>query len=162
MCINKTFWIIFCTSLSILFLLSVPAAQNCNERGTLKNDTDLWSCAPQYVTGRGWVFGNRVGNLPKGTQVFICQKRTIGFGFSKQKWFQIAYYWNKQWNYAWIFSGHIQTISKNQDITLFTRYFLPKEAIAQTASSSPNSNFDAKKLSSSKKRIATLPIIQSS
>lgn len=127
---NKLLVTVLITICSIFITPIYPAASNCLERAEVTSNTDLWSCPPEYITGRGWKYGNSIGNLPPGTQVYICSRITVGFGGATQQWYQIAYRWNNAWQYAWVFADSIQILSQNKKIDLFDGFFSVNEAYA--------------------------------
>lgn len=129
-------WLTFFLPVLFVVFISFSSAQNCSERGYLSYDTDIWNAAPQYITGRGWVSGNKIDKLPRGTQIFVCQKISVGFAFSTQKWFQVAYYKNKRWNYAWVYSEAVKLSSIPKIEHKWLENLLsPSEAFAQPESS---------------------------
>ncbi len=98
----------FLLILLIIFIMETNHAYaQCNRRGIVTQNTDMWDRPPQLITGKGWVYGNKVGTLPVNISIYICQVITVGFGYSTQHWYQIAY-WNNQWWYAWVFADHIR------------------------------------------------------
>jgi hypothetical protein len=76
------------------------APADCRESGVVKTELDWWDSPPAYSTGRGWVYGRKIGVIPKGTQVQICEKRRIGFFFSKQLWLRIQWESKVGWIYG--------------------------------------------------------------
>jgi hypothetical protein len=85
-------------------------AQPCNRKGIVKKDTQLYNKPPAVITGKGLVYGNTLGTLSDGIAIYICQEVTIGFGFSTQQWYHIAY-WKDAWSFAWVFANDIRLAS---------------------------------------------------
>ena len=75
-------------------------ARACTQRASAVRDTPLYQQAPQFITGRGVVYGRQVSVLWQGISVFICDQVTIGLWPAGQLWYRIAF-WNKAWSYAW-------------------------------------------------------------
>ncbi|WP_146188884.1 hypothetical protein [Albidovulum aquaemixtae] len=67
--------------------------------------TEVYSEAPVFVTGKGWMFGSTVTTLPKGTAIRVCDEKKIGVLFDKRTWFWIEYALGAEEGNGWIFSG---------------------------------------------------------
>lgn len=131
---------------SFFSLAPISNATNgdCTQKGVINNKTTLWSCAPQYSTGNGWNYGEKVGTLPAGVEVYVCQKITVGFGRSTQKWAQISYYYDNQWWFAWILKDYIDLTSSNYPLRI-RNIFFTVEAFAQTGLTENIRNIDVDK-----------------
>lgn len=116
----------------IIFTLTTDQAysQSCNRQGRTIQNTDMWDRPPKFITGTGWEYGNRVGILSSDTLIYICQEMRIGFGFSTQLWYQIAY-WNNQWRYAWVVAGHIRVSSSHNLLNPDQGIIMASVALAQ-------------------------------
>jgi hypothetical protein len=90
----------------LLIFTPFVAAQQCKQRGVITADADVYANPPRYVTGAGWQ-GSRMAHLGRGTQVYVCQERSVDFGFSEKKWSQIAYPVDRQWQYGWILKDNL-------------------------------------------------------
>ncbi len=117
------------------FLLPVKddAKAQCNQRGRIIINTNMWDRPPQLTTGQGLIYGIQLASLNVNTQVLICNHTGVGFGFQTQLWYQIAV-WNipnRRWDYGWVFSGHVAFLqSYNVPKQKFKVGFI-SEAIAQ-------------------------------
>jgi len=97
--------------LCLIFLLLITAAVNsqgasteCTRKAITLRDIDLMDQPPVYNTKNGWVYGNKIGTIPRGTQILICKERNVGFFGSKQVWFLVK--WDAR--YGWIKQGGIE------------------------------------------------------
>ncbi len=52
----------------------------------------MYDQPPYFSTGRGWKYGRFIGTLSQGITIYVCQEAKAGFGFSTQRWYQIAYW----------------------------------------------------------------------
>lgn len=86
----------------IVLVPSVDSAQSCQQRAQVKERRALYDRPPSFDTGRGWRFGQVVHTVDRGDTIWICRKKTIGFGFSTQPWYQVGVFVNKNWLYGWI------------------------------------------------------------
>src|SRR5262245_44287201 len=48
------------------------ASTECARKANALKDVDMMDQPPTYSTKNGWVYGNRIGTIPRGTQVLIC------------------------------------------------------------------------------------------
>lgn len=77
-------------------------AQSCDRVITTRQTVTVYRDPPTFVTGRGFVYGSPVATLPQGLRIQICRSISIGFGFSREKWYQVAYFDKKKnWQYGW-------------------------------------------------------------
>lgn len=93
--------------IGLLIFSPFSMAQQCNRRGVISSDADIYENPPRYVTGVGWQ-GKQKGYLSSGTQVYICGEQSVQFGFSEKIWTQIAYPVGNGWNYAWILKDQLR------------------------------------------------------
>ena len=116
---------------------SGPASVNCGRNATTLRDTDLMDQPPTYSTRSGWVYGNKIGTIPRGTQIQICDERSVGFLGSKQVWFQVK--WENK--YGWVNSGSIEERRVNQaSLSVRLVALLFPTAIAQSNSTDNRSD----------------------
>jgi hypothetical protein len=108
-------------------------AQPCNKKGIVNKDTKIYDKAPEVITGRGLVYGKEVGALKNGITIYICQEVTIGFGFSTQLWYHIAY-WNNEWSFAWVSADDIRIASTQILPWIEYKFALISQAWAETSS----------------------------
>jgi hypothetical protein len=73
------------------------ASTECARKASALRDVEMMDQPPTYSTKNGWVYGNRIGTIPRGTQVFICEERSIGFFGSKQTWFLVKWDAKQGW-----------------------------------------------------------------
>src|SRR5262249_19813563 len=76
----------------------------CERKANTLRDVELMDQPPTYSTKSGWVYGNRIGTIPRGTQIQICEEREVGFFGSKQVWFRVM--WDAK--YGWINSASVE------------------------------------------------------
>jgi hypothetical protein len=110
---------------------SRQASAECARKANTSRDVDLMDQPPTYTTKNGWVYGNRIGTIPRGTQVLICEERSVGFFGSKQVWFLVK--WDAK--HGWVNSGSVEERRERQSslsARLVTLLF--PTAIAQTDS----------------------------
>jgi len=128
--------------LIILLLITAGAcirqsSAECARKANTLRDVELMDQPPAYSTKYGWVYGNRIGTIPRGTQILICEERSIGFFGSKQTWYQIK--WNDK--SGWINSWSVEERRASQtNLTVMLGALLFPTAIAQTVST--NNKFD--------------------
>jgi hypothetical protein len=122
--------------LILLFLISVSvysrqASTECARKGSVLRDVDLMDQPPTYSTKNGWVYGNRIGTIPRGAQILICEERSVGFFGSKQVWFLVK--WDAK--HGWINSGSVEErrVSQSSLLARLVAFFSPT-AIAQADS----------------------------
>ena len=80
----------------IALLLLVPgvvSAESCNKLAEVKQERALYDRPPYFETGHGWRFGQIVHHVDRGDKLWICRKKSIGFGFSTQLWYQVWVFW---------------------------------------------------------------------
>lgn len=99
------------TTAVLFFLLTAlttnqAVAQSCNRKAQTARNTDLYDQPPQFITSRGLVYGKLVSTLRGGVGIFICEELTVGFTFSRQIWYHVAY-WSNGWMYAWASANDI-------------------------------------------------------
>jgi len=107
------------------------ASTECARKANALRDADLMDQPPTYSTKSGWVYGNRIGTIPRGTQVLICEERSVGFFGSKQVWFLVK--WDTK--HGWVNSESMEERREKQSslsARLITLLF--PTAIAQTDS----------------------------
>jgi hypothetical protein len=85
---------------------SAVLAQGCVERAVITSGADVYELPPRFVTGVGWQ-GNRIAALSGNTQVYICKRQTVDFGFSTKVWLQVAFI-DKGWRYGWVLEDNIR------------------------------------------------------
>jgi hypothetical protein len=105
--VRKIIKALLCLTLLLLITTVVynrPASGNCARNATTLRDTDLMDQPPTYSTRSGWVYGNKIGTIPRGTQIQICNKREVGFFGSKQVWLWVK--WEAK--YGWIKDGSVE------------------------------------------------------
>jgi hypothetical protein len=98
---------------ALLFFSTDSMAQECNRRALVISAADLYSDPPRYVTGIGWQ-GNRIGQLPPGTQILVCREASVPFGFSQKTWLQVAYFVGNRPNYGWILAETVRNFTSRQ------------------------------------------------
>jgi len=89
---------------------SRQASAECARKANTLRDVDLMDQPPTYSTKNGWVYGNRIGTIPRGTQILICEERSVGFFGSKQVWFQVK--WDAK--NGWVNSGSVEERRESQ------------------------------------------------
>jgi hypothetical protein len=95
--------------LILLLLITVSvysrqASTDCARKAIALRDVDLMDQPPTYSTKNGWVYGNRIGTIPKGAHILICEERSVGFFGSKQVWFLVK--WDVK--HGWINSESVE------------------------------------------------------
>jgi hypothetical protein len=103
------------TLLCLIFLLLIiarVALGDCARNAITLRDTDLMDQPPTYSTRSGWVYGKKIGTIPRGTQIQICSKREVGFFGSKQVWLWVR--WEAK--YGWINNGNVEEKSDKRAI----------------------------------------------
>src|SRR5215470_5040465 len=80
------------------------ASTECERKASALRDVDMMDQPPTYSTKNGWVYGNRIGTIPRGTQVLICEERSVGFFGSKQVWFLVK--WDTK--HGWVNSESVE------------------------------------------------------
>jgi hypothetical protein len=122
--------------LTLLLLITAgvcgrQASTECERKASVLRDVDMMDQPPTYSTKNGWVYGNRIGTIPRGTQVLICEERSVGFFGSKQVWFLVK--WDAK--YGWINSDSVEEGRKGQSsLSARLTTLLFPTAIAQTDS----------------------------
>jgi hypothetical protein len=94
----------------LLIFSPFSLAQQCNRRGVINSDADVYENPPRYVTGVGWQ-GSQKGDLSSGTQVYICGEQSVQFGFFQKIWVQIAYLVGNTWNHGWILKDKVDLLA---------------------------------------------------
>jgi len=82
------------------------SAQACNRKATAQRATVIYDQPPAFVTGKGLVYRQAVAKLLPGITVFVCREARVGFAFSTQLWYQVAY-WRSAWSYGWVIAEDI-------------------------------------------------------
>jgi hypothetical protein len=77
--------------------------QDCGPTITTRVAVEVYADPPRYSTRDGWTLGERHGQLAAGTSVQLCERRAIGFVFSRRTWFRIRYQVAESWHEGWIF-----------------------------------------------------------
>src|SRR5262245_42183519 len=72
------------------FLLTHSALANCDKPAITSKNATVYDDVPQFYTGQGWVMGKKVKDLSKGSQIWICAERTVGFLVGRKPWLQIS------------------------------------------------------------------------
>lgn len=89
---------IFCLALLVLVVPDAYSQQpECPRQAATVREVDLMDTPPTYSTKRGWVNGNKIGTIPRGIRVQICEERPVGFFGSKQLWFRIKWETRQGW-----------------------------------------------------------------
>ncbi|HZM92675.1 MAG TPA: hypothetical protein VFB92_04610 [Vicinamibacterales bacterium] len=73
------------------------------------------------------VFGKKLGVIPINTRLFICRETTVGFAFSKQRWYQVAY-GTQNWSYGWVAANRVKLLQNSAQ-----GFSVPSVAFAQSA-----------------------------
>jgi len=76
--------------LVFIFLLSNSAFAGCDKPATISKNSTVYDVVPTFYTGQGWVMGKKVKDLSEGSQIWICDERTVGFLVGKKRWLQIS------------------------------------------------------------------------
>src|SRR5262249_51016246 len=79
---GRMIYILFCLTLLLLTTSARYGHEThpeCRQQAITLSDADVMDQAPAFSTGSGWVRGNKIGTIPKGTQILICEERTVGF-----------------------------------------------------------------------------------
>jgi hypothetical protein len=85
--------ILFCLALTLLTAIAGyghQAQAECQRRASTLRAVDLMDRPPAYNTKRGWVYGNKTGTIPKGTQILICEVRWRKRNHRRKKPLQMA------------------------------------------------------------------------
>ena len=107
------------------------ASKECARKASALRDVDMMDQPPTYSTKNGWVYGNKIGTIPRGTQVLICEERSVGFFGSKQVWFLVE--WDAK--HGWINSDSVEEGRERQSsLSARLTALLFPTAIAQTDS----------------------------
>jgi len=99
------------------FFMSNANAQSCHQRATTTSALTVYDRPPDLKTGRGVVYGGVTARLTANSQVFVCREVAVGFGFSKLRWYQIAFRStdnSHQWRFGWVAADQLH-ISKKVD-----------------------------------------------
>src|SRR5262245_23816848 len=106
----------------LLFITAAVSSQRasteCTRKAVTLREIDLMDQPPVYNTKNGWVYGNKIGTIPRATQILICQERNVGFFGSKQVWFLVK--WDAR--YGWIKNEGIEE-KKMSQLSMSARLF---------------------------------------
>jgi hypothetical protein len=122
--------------LTLLLLITASvcgrqASTECSRKASVLRDVDMMDQPPTYSTKNGWVYGNRIGTIPKGAQVLICEERSVGFFGSKQVWFLVK--WDAK--HGWVNSESVgEGRERQSSLSARLTTLLFPTAIAQTDS----------------------------
>ena len=85
---------------------------------------------PKFSTAQGWVSGQVMARLPKGTPILICEERRVGFIGGQKLWLRIQF---GQGQEGWTFGeGTVTSALGGQGLLPRAVSFLwPQEAYAQ-------------------------------
>jgi hypothetical protein len=105
---------LLCPLLLLLITASVyglRASTECARKASVLRDVDLMDQPPTYSTKNGWVSGHRIGTIPRGAQILICEERSVGFFGSKQVWFLVKWEAKQGWINSWSVEEKVESQS---------------------------------------------------
>lgn len=138
--------IIVVTCLLVTFFISAQSYAACTQRAVTTKSTTVYDQPPYFSTARGWNYGRAIHTLPKGTNIYICQTKSISFGIlTSTTWFQIAYRLSNTWKYGWIGSPGVRQLSGNgtpqpDTANLFDHFSFIGTALAQAPTPSESTS----------------------
>jgi hypothetical protein len=93
-----------------VFILTVSNAYSgkCYSKAHTKTATPIWSQTPKYNFRSGWRPAKTVGKIRQRSLVYVCGSRSVGFGITTRRWYQIAYWDGKRWRFGWVPADRIQ------------------------------------------------------
>jgi hypothetical protein len=89
--INALLYLILLLLILAAGVFSRQASAECARKANTLRDVKLMDRPPTYSTKNGWVPGNQIATIPRGTQILICEERRVGFFGSKQVWFLVKW-----------------------------------------------------------------------